>query len=235
MSFKLPRKARFFWVYPLAIWLFLRAEISEFSLALGAAIIFLGEFMRLWADAYVGVQKVNWTKKWRNEAKIGHLVTGGPYAYVRNPLYVGTFIIGVGLCVIVKNAWLAAGSLLFFISAYRSKTRQEEMVIADEWGEEFERYCKVVPRWFPTLRPYPKALRYGQWRWEGIKASKEWKTLIWITVCVLALYFREEIRRGQSLLGPYTAKQFLLITLGLVLIGIDLGYELVKRLKRRAV
>lgn len=232
MSFKLPRKARFFWVYPLAAWLFLRAEISEASLYVGSVVIFLGEWLRLWADAYVGAQKVNWTKKWRNEAKIGRLVTAGPYAYVRNPLYVGTFLIGLGLCIVVRNGLLAVGCLIFFISVYRPKTHEEEMIISDEWGEAFERYCRAVPRWFPTLRPYPKALRHGQWRWEGIRASKEWKTLIWVTVCVLVLYFREEWGKGKSLLPPTSVKHLLLLGLGLVLIGIDLSYELVKRIRR---
>ena len=47
-------KARFFWVYPLAVWLFLTARTTEASLRLGIDLIVIGEAIRLWSNAYVG-------------------------------------------------------------------------------------------------------------------------------------------------------------------------------------
>ena len=97
------RKARFFWIYPLAIWLFVTANTSERSLLAGSLVVLLGEALRLWANGYVGHVKVNWTQKWRRDPKVGYLVTGGPYAHVRHQHYVGTFIIGIGFCVAVRS------------------------------------------------------------------------------------------------------------------------------------
>ncbi len=225
----LPRKARFFWVYPLAIWLFVTADASEASLRLGAAVALLGEALRLWANSYVGHRKVNATSQ--AQPKIGHLITAGPYAYVRNPLYVGTFIIGLGFCIAVRNIWVAASGLVLLALIYRGKVREEEEVIAQEWGEEFSAYRQAVPRWFPTFcRP---AQRSGEWSWQGIVASKELKTVVWVTVGFLLLYFENAWQRGHALFaGPERATHVALLLLGLALTAGDLLFEGLRILRR---
>ena len=226
-------RARFFWVYPLAVWLFLTARTTELSLRLGLVFIILGEAIRLWSNAYVGHVKVNWTQKERGDPKEGHLVTAGPYAYVRNPLYVGSFVIGAGLCLAVRNPLLAVGALGFFVWSYRRKVLGEEAVILDEWGQEYEAYRRGVPRWIPTLRPYPAASRYGQASWQGIVASKEFKTAIWVSVCVIALYFREEFLIERELFaGKNFTRHLVLAVVMAGLMATDIIFELVKRSKR---
>lgn len=226
------RKPRFFWIYPLAIWLFATASISEPSLRLGVAIALLGEAVRLWANGYVGHVKVNWTDN--AEPKKGTLITAGPYAYVRNPLYVGTFLVGLGFCVVVRNVWLAAGGIVLFIMLYRRKAIRETELILGEWGDAYAAYQRAVPAWFPSLRRYPD--RQGQWSWKGIAASKEPKTLIWVIVGLIALYFREELWQEQ---GPFAADNLLKhVALAVVLVSLmvtDGILELRRRAKRRAV
>ena len=228
------RKPRFAFVYLLVIWLFVTARTTEATLRAGVIPILLGELLRLWANGYVGHRKVNWTEKWRGDAKIGRLITAGPYAFVRHPLYLGTFLIGVGFCVIVRNLWVGVAALGFFLLLYRRKMDEEETMIRGEVGAEFERYERAVPRWIPTGRRYTEP--YGEWSWRGIMASKEWKTCVWVTVVVILLYFREEYvqepNRWMRAGGGHTMALFGVMV---ALIAVDLVVELfIRRSKRRS-
>ena len=225
---KLFRKARFFWVYPLVIVLFATASTSERSLRLGIVLIFLGEALRLLANGYVGHVKVNVTQQARHDPKIGRLITGGPYAYVRHPLYVGTFLIGAGLCVAVRSVPLALAALAFFLLVYQDKARREEQLIAGEWGSDYVAYQQAVPRWLPSLRRYTS--RHGRWSWQGVWASKEWKTLIWVIVVLLGIYFWEEgVRERELFVGHKQVKHGLLVALCILLIASDGVIELASR------
>ena len=197
---RLPRKARFLWVYPLAVWLVATARTSELSLRCGAAVILLGEALRLWANGYVGHVKVNRAQHGNPAAKTGRLITAGPYAFVRNPLYVGSFLIVLGFCIAMRSPLAALAALVCFMILYGEKTKREESLIQDEWGAEYAAYRAAVPRWLPTWRRYPR--RQGQWAWEGIAASKELKTVVWVTVGLLAVYFREEMLQEHEWFAP---------------------------------
>jgi len=214
------RKLRFLMVYPLLVWLMLVADTSEQRLHLGIALALLGESLRFWAHGYVGHVKVNWTQKWRGDPKVGLLVTAGPYAFVRHPLYLGTFLIGAGFCLIAGNVWAALAALGAFLLIYHRKMVQEETLLCGEIGTPYVAYQAAVPRWLPTVRRFPN--RHGQWAWRGIVASKEWKTLIWVVVMVIVLYFREEIVQEHEFFPPdERVKQLLVLVTALVLILID--------------
>ncbi len=229
---KLFRKARFFWVYPLAIWLFMTARTSEPSLRLGIALVLLGEALRLWANGYVGHVKVNVAQPWRNAPKIGYLITAGPYAYVRHPLYLGTFLIGAGFCVAVSSILLGLVALMFFLIVYQEKARDEERLIRGEWGADYVSYQQAVPPWLPTFRRY--AQRDGQWSWQGIRASKELKTVAWVIVALLAVYLREEwLQEHHLFVGKDWLKHIVLVGFLIVLIASDGVLELVGRLRRK--
>ena len=230
---RLFRKARFFWVYPLAVWLFITAQISESSLRLGIIFVVLGEALRLWANGFVGHMKVNLTQKWRNDPKIGRLITAGPYAFVRHPLYLGTFLIGIGFCIAVRNVLAGVGALGFFYFMYTKKVQREEAIILGEWGSEFEAYQRVVPRWWPFHRPYASGV--GRWSWQGISASKEIKTVLWVAAAFLMLYFREEIwQEREWFVAKKWAKHLILLACFMILIASDGVLELSKRLRQRA-
>ena len=228
---RLVRKARFIWVYPLVAWFFLTSHTSERSLVFGAIIVLLGETWRMWANGYVGHVKVNATQKGSHDQKIGRLITGGPYAYVRHPLYFGTFLIGVGFCVVAQSVWLAVVALGCFLVTYRRKMTEEEVLIREEWGSKFERYQCAVPRWLPNGRRYDQPT--GQWSWQGIVASKEFKTLIWSLVLLIVLYFHEEwLEHRASWWQMHSAKHTVLIVAMASLVLSDLLYELVHRARR---
>jgi len=226
------RKPRFAFVYVLAIWLFLAAHTTARALWIGALIILLGEAVRLWANGYVGHLKVNQSDRARGGKKIGRLITGGPYRYVRHPLYFGTFLIGLGVCVIVGNIWFALAALAGFLWLYRRKMTEEETLIREEVGPDFTRYQQRVPRWFPLGTRYDQPT--GQWTWQGIAASQEWKTCIWVSVIVIVLYLRKEWWQ-EHLLFPRDrwVAQSLLAGLAVLLVAVDGAIELLKYRARR--
>jgi len=225
-------KPRFLLAYPLAVWLLLAARTSERRFHLGIGIVLLGALVRVWANGYVGHAKVNWTQKWRGDPKIGSLITAGPYAFVRHPLYVGTLLIGGGFCLIAGNVWFSFAALGFFLIVYRRKMAEEEELLHGEVGTPYLIYQAAVPRWLPGWGRYPN--RQGRWSWQGIVRSREWKTLIWVFIVILALYFRGEIFQEQDWFAPdERLKRVILIASGLALMLTDVTIDLIARRKRR--
>ena len=225
-------RPRFLFVYPLAVLLFLGTRISEASLCAGLALIVLGEALRMWANGYVGHVKVNRSGA-SNQGRSGRLVTGGPYAFVRHPLYLGTLIIGGGFCVAVGNLWLAAIGLTGFVLAYRAKMRSEEALLKDECGPAYVAYRNAVPQLLPRFARF--AHPEGRWSWTGLKASKEWKTAIWLVVMVIGIYFWEEaVQEREPLFAEHRTRQIALLAVVAVLVLLDVVFELTKSRRKPA-
>lgn len=129
---------------------------SASSIALGLPLAFIGEAIRCWAVGYSGVT----TRGDRVEAP--RLITAGPYAYVRNPLYVGNFVSALGLALaytgknsFVSRASLVAASLGTAAAVYATIIPHEEQFLQREFGEEFALYCERVPALLPLSEPAP--------------------------------------------------------------------------------
>ena len=224
------RKPRFLIVYPLAAWTFIVAHTTRRSLHVGIVLVLFGELIRLWANGYVGHVKVNWTDREQGQRKIGHLVTAGPYAFIRHPLYFGSLLIGVGMLVIAGNPWVLLVAPAAFILVYRRKMAEEEATLSHEWPQEFERYQGAVPRWVPTWRRYPQ--RHGQWSWRGILASKELRTLAWVVILLILLFFRAElIQRRHALLQKHAMEHLCLLWI-VILLAVGGGLVELFRLER---
>jgi protein-S-isoprenylcysteine O-methyltransferase Ste14 len=127
---------------------------SAFSIAAGLPIAFAGEVVRMWAVGYSGVTT-------RGDRVIAPaLVSAGPYAHVRNPLYVGNAITAAGFAIAFtgKNAppvrvALIAGSLAALLGVYAVIVPHEERYLRATFGEAFDAYAAAVPRVMPTLQP----------------------------------------------------------------------------------
>ena len=233
MQWKRLTKPRFVFVYPLIAALFLSAHVSEESLRAGVVPVVLGQAVRFWANGYVGHVKVNWTQKQRGDRKIGRLITGGPYAFVRHPLYFGTLLLGAGFCLMVHNPWVSMAALAGFLATYRRKMAQEEALIRDEYPEAYGRYSALVPQLLPRWYRYPHA--QGRWDWKGVAASKEWKTALWLVVLTILVYFWEEaVQERERLFDERAAYRLFLLGALLTLIAADGLAELVGR-RRRAL
>src|SRR5579864_3865432 len=105
-------------------------------LAIGAVLIVPGILIRALASGHVR----------KNEA----LATTGPYAYTRNPLYLGSLLIGVGFAVAARSWWVGAGLVVMFFAIYVPVIRDEEIFLRQKFPE-FEEYARRVPRMFPRI------------------------------------------------------------------------------------
>jgi len=115
------------------------------TLVIGGAVAVCGLLVRAWASGHIR----------KNDA----LAVSGPYAYSRNPLYLGTLLLGLGFSVAAAGGWLLFGVLggLFaalFLGIYLPVMRVEALTLAELFGEDYERYAAAVPLLFPRLTPY---------------------------------------------------------------------------------
>jgi protein-S-isoprenylcysteine O-methyltransferase Ste14 len=120
------------------VWL---ARPSWASIVAGGAIAFIGVAIRAIASGYV--------------KKNQELATSGPYAYSRNPLYVGSMAIGAGFAIAALNQWIALGAVALFVAIYIPVIRGEEVFLRATFPG-FEDYCRRVPRFFGIIRRQPR-------------------------------------------------------------------------------
>ncbi len=125
---------------------------STRSVRVGVPIAFAGEALRCWAVGYSGVT----TRA--DHVTAPRLVTAGPYAYVRNPLYLGNLITALGFTLAFTGAvafprrgTLMFGGLSAMLAIYAAIVPLEEAYLRQTFGEDFETYVTRVPRLVPRL------------------------------------------------------------------------------------
>jgi protein-S-isoprenylcysteine O-methyltransferase Ste14 len=109
---------------------------------LGFFLIIVGAFGRVWASLYVAGKKGK------------RLVTTGPYSICRNPLYVSSLLIGLGIVAAFQNLLLVIPLVLFHLGCYFFTILAEERELVMRFGDEYESYRKAVPRLFPAFSRY---------------------------------------------------------------------------------
>ena len=162
----------------------LLAQPTARTLAAGGAIALAGLLVRAWASGHIR----------KNE----RLAVSGPYAHTRNPLYLGSLIMGLGFTVAASGrAWLlpALGGLFaaLFLGIYLPVMRVEAATLAELFGEEYRAYARRVPLLLPRPAPYRDArderlkfdarlyLRYREYRAAlGVLAAFALLALKWL-------------------------------------------------------
>lgn len=77
------------------------------------------------------------------------LAVSGPYAFTRNPLYLGSFVIGLGAVIAGARPWFGLLFLAFFAILYRGAMRRESTRLEERFGDPYRRYREAVPLFFP--------------------------------------------------------------------------------------
>lgn len=133
---------------PLPLTLSLPARIV--ALTLGGLFHFSGLALMLWGRLALG-RMYNVSSSLGAQLYAGHrLITDGPFALVRHPMYLGLQIAAFGGLLIYRTWTLVFLAVTFLGLMIRA--RREEQVLAAEFGEQWEAYCREVPAWIPRLR-----------------------------------------------------------------------------------
>ena len=124
----------------LAPLLLISARPTVSSLAAGAFVAVIGLWIRAWASGHV--------------RKNQELTISGPYGHTRNPLYLGTFLLGIGVAVGGGTAWFVAVFASFYLLIYVPVMMAEAETLRELFGEEYPSYEREVPLFVPRLTPY---------------------------------------------------------------------------------
>ena len=142
----------------------------------GVALLLSSLWIRIWASGHLVKNKV--------------LTVTGPYAYVKNPLYIGTFLGMIGFAFLTIGPrhspwylhylnWIVLGlRLLVFVAYYIPyKKKREGERLHDLFGEAWDHYDRAVPDYFPRLSRYERAAD-RPWSWAATcENSEQWTPL----------------------------------------------------------
>ena len=149
-------------------------------LALGTVLIVPGLLIRALASGHVR----------KNES----LATSGPYAYTRNPLYLGSLLIGVGFAVAARSWWVGVALVVMFFAIYLPVIRAEEKFLREKFPE-FEEYARGVPRMLPRIIPASTSEDGGKFSIDLYLKHREWNALLGAIAMMAILVTKIAARR----------------------------------------
>jgi len=164
------------------------------SLITGFIVVMIGELLRLWGVSWAGSET-----RTTGHMEGTFLIVSGPFAYVRNPLYIGNIFIYLGIGIMsfasfpyLQFPYLQIFALLFFIFQYYHIIKGEEEYLLNRYGDQFKEYKKNVPRLFPRLTPYrPGEVRQPPFKFKaGLRSEKRtFQAISFIMLTIFLLWF----------------------------------------------
>ena len=142
------------------------------SLWLGGAVAAAGASLRVWAAGHIDKGRT--------------LTQGGPYALTRNPLYLGSFVMALGILLAGQGYWLLIPFGLFFAVVYYPVMRAEEQELLAGFGDAFLQYSRRVPLFWPCLARSPG--ESSRFLWSRVVKNREHRTLLGLLLAAAILY-----------------------------------------------
>lgn len=137
----------------------------------GAAVALPGLALRMLAAGYI-----------EKDRRLG---TAGPFAHTRNPLYLGSLIIGIGFIIAGRSWILAIVFLALFTLIYLPVMRAEEKSLSRRFGREFDEYARSVPMFVPVLGRRWQSTE--QFQWARYRANREYNAALGYGAIVILL------------------------------------------------
>lgn len=156
---------------PFLIGMMVFAHPVTWTVVSGGTLAILGELLRYWGVAYAGSLT-------RVTGGVGapEVIVAGPFAHVRNPLYVGNIIMytGIGLMSNALFPWLVCFALVYFVFQYWQIVALEEEFLQKEFGPSYDEFRKQVPRFLPRITRYKNLVQANQQPdWSGALRSEK--------------------------------------------------------------
>ena len=136
--------------FALAIAFLILAQPRVAMLLSGGALALAGLLLRAWAAGHL--------------AKNQRLATGGPYSYTRNPLYLGSALMGLGGALAGRSWIMGVAFTAFFVLVYWPVMEREARFLRQEFPEAYEQFARQVPLFFPKLRRIRAGSEKFQWQ-----------------------------------------------------------------------
>jgi protein-S-isoprenylcysteine O-methyltransferase Ste14 len=155
------------------------ARPNTTSLLWALPLLLAGECVRLWASGHI--------------EKTRCLATGGPYAHSRNPLYVGSLLIALGVAVGCASVWVVLAVALYFAAFYPSVMREEAAFLTKKFPVEYAEWAAGVPLFWPRLSPGGR--RSSRFEWARVRMNREWRTAAALPFVALLLFALPQLRR----------------------------------------
>ncbi len=154
------------------------------------------------------------------------LVTGGVFAHCRNPLYVGNFLLLLGVGFASNSQLYFYVAIPFFIFAYAAIIAAEENFLRNKFGQQFEDYCSRVNRVVPSFSGLNKTLTGMEFNWRRVMVKEYGTTFIWMAALLLVLM------KNVWAAGGFEANRRILQILGSTLALLMLTYAVIRYLKK---
>lgn len=161
---------------------------QPWNVILGGGLCLFGEFWRIWGCGHLR----------KNQA----VISSGPYAHVRNPLYLGSLLILFGFLLAAGHPIVVYGLLPLALIAFAKyyvpkKERMESDRMRKRFGAEFDVYHDAVPGYLPRLTPWTQAKQVAM-SWQLVAENSEWETF-----GLIAGGFAVLLGRYFEILPPY--------------------------------
>ena len=167
--------------YPLAILVLLLAHPIPKSILLGALVGAVGLLIRARAAGHLHKQKV--------------LTVSGPYAYTRNPLYLGSAILATGAA-IAMHSWISGLILCgYFALFYSMVMKREEQEMRAQHGAAFDEYARAVPLFLPRMKPAALSRETStEFSLEQYKKNREYRAAFGFLLLLIVLFLKWRLR-----------------------------------------
>jgi protein-S-isoprenylcysteine O-methyltransferase Ste14 len=158
-----------------AFLLVLFAKPDLIGMMVGVLLVIFGEAIRIWAAGHLQKNKM--------------LTVTGPYAYVKNPLYIGTILITTGFCIFANNIYLLAAATFAFCFHYIPyKKKIEGDRLRKIFGSRYEDYDAKVPEYIPQKTPYSE--EEVPWQFKNFIENSEEGILLMIIAGIILILSR---------------------------------------------
>ena len=134
----------------------------------------VGEAIRIWSAGNLHKDEV--------------MTTGGPYRFIRNPLYLGSFLIAIGYCFIAGSIWVWILMIAYFLLCYIPVIRFEENILREKFPDQYDGYAAVIPAFYPAIHPYAQSST--NFSLKQALRNKEYNAFVGIILVYVLLYLK---------------------------------------------
>ena len=154
------------------------------------------------------------------------LVQGGIFAHCRNPLYLGNYLVNVGVGLASNSILFLGVAVPFFAFAYRAIIAAEESYLQAKFGAEYEDYCARVNRFVPRFAGLRRTVGEMEFNWRRLISAEYGSTFIWTAAMTLV------VLKNVWLAGDYRSGNHLVQALWAALALVTLAYAVARYLKK---